>query len=59
MWRKTPVAWVQKSESYVQNLESYKEPAPLGPTPGLADIDRLAATALDAGVRVGRSRWVR
>ncbi len=26
--------------------------APLGPTPGLADIDRLAATALDAGVRV-------
>ncbi len=26
--------------------------APLGPTPGLADIDRLAATALDAGVQV-------
>src|ERR1700728_1685229 len=26
--------------------------AALGPTPGLADIDRLAATALDAGVRV-------
>jgi signal transduction histidine kinase len=26
--------------------------APLGPTPGLADIDRLAATALDAGLRV-------
>jgi signal transduction histidine kinase len=26
--------------------------APLGPVPGLADIDRLAATALDAGVRV-------
>jgi len=26
--------------------------APLGPTPGLADVDRLAATALDAGVRV-------
>jgi signal transduction histidine kinase len=26
--------------------------APLGPAPGLADIDRLAATALDAGVRV-------
>jgi signal transduction histidine kinase len=26
--------------------------APLGPSPGLADIDRLAATALDAGVRV-------
>jgi signal transduction histidine kinase len=25
---------------------------PLGPVPGLADIDRLAATALDAGVRV-------
>ena len=26
--------------------------APLGPAPGLADIDRLAATAMDAGVRV-------
>jgi signal transduction histidine kinase len=26
--------------------------APLGPAPGLADIDRLAATALEAGVRV-------
>jgi signal transduction histidine kinase len=26
--------------------------APPGPSPGLADIDRLAATALDAGVRV-------
>jgi signal transduction histidine kinase len=26
--------------------------APLGPSPGLADIDRLAATALDAGVRL-------
>jgi signal transduction histidine kinase len=26
--------------------------APLGPAPGLADIDRLVATALDAGVRV-------
>jgi len=26
--------------------------APLGPTPGLADIDRLAATTLDAGVHV-------
>jgi signal transduction histidine kinase len=26
--------------------------APLGPAPGLADIDRLAATALDAGVQV-------
>jgi signal transduction histidine kinase len=26
--------------------------APLGPAPGLADLDRLAATALDAGVRV-------
>jgi signal transduction histidine kinase len=26
--------------------------APLGPAPGLADIDRLAATARDAGVRV-------
>ena len=26
--------------------------APLGPAPGLADIDRLAATAWDAGVRV-------
>ena len=26
--------------------------APMGPAPGLADIDRLAATALDAGVRV-------
>ncbi len=26
--------------------------APLGPAPGLADIDRLAATTLDAGVRV-------
>ena len=25
---------------------------PLGPAPGLADMDRLAATALDAGVRV-------
>jgi signal transduction histidine kinase len=25
---------------------------PLGPAPGLADIDRLAATALDAGVQV-------
>ncbi len=25
---------------------------PLGPAPGLADIDQLAATALDAGVRV-------
>jgi signal transduction histidine kinase len=25
---------------------------PLGPAPGLADIDRLVATALDAGVRV-------
>jgi signal transduction histidine kinase len=26
--------------------------APLGPTPGLADVDRLAATAREAGVRV-------
>jgi signal transduction histidine kinase len=26
--------------------------APLGPAPGLADIERLTATALDAGVRV-------
>jgi signal transduction histidine kinase len=26
--------------------------APLGPAPGLADVDRLAATALEAGVRV-------
>jgi signal transduction histidine kinase len=26
--------------------------APLGPAPGLADLERLAATALDAGVRV-------
>ena len=26
--------------------------APLGPAPGLADIERLAATTLDAGVRV-------
>ena len=27
-------------------------PAPLDPAPGLADIDRLAATTMDAGVRV-------
>src|SRR3984957_3978368 len=31
MWRKTPVARVQKSESYVQELESYKEPAAKSP----------------------------
>ncbi len=28
------------------------EQAPLGPAPGLAGLDRLAATALDAGVQV-------
>ncbi|MBT2384391.1 sensor histidine kinase, partial [Streptomyces sp. ISL-11] len=30
--------------------------APLGPTPGLADLDRLAAATADAGVRV-EVRW--
>ncbi|KAB2348276.1 sensor histidine kinase [Actinomadura rudentiformis] len=30
--------------------------APLAPTPGLADLDRLAATTLDAGVRVDVQR---
>jgi signal transduction histidine kinase len=34
------------------DLEPGPGQAPLGPAPGLADIDRLAATALDAGVRV-------
>jgi signal transduction histidine kinase len=29
-----------------------REPAPLGPAPGLADLERLAATTLDAGVQV-------
>jgi signal transduction histidine kinase len=33
-------------------LEPGTEQALLGPVPGLADIDRLAATALEAGVRV-------
>ena len=32
--------------------EPGREPAPLGPAPGLADIERLAATTQDAGVRV-------
>ncbi|GAB2953027.1 sensor histidine kinase [Micromonospora polyrhachis] len=32
------------------------DPVPLDPTPGLADVDRLAATATDAGVRVD-VRW--
>jgi signal transduction histidine kinase len=32
--------------------EPGREPAPLGPAPGLAGIERLAATTLDAGVRV-------
>jgi signal transduction histidine kinase len=32
--------------------ESGAGQAPLGPAPGLADVARLAATALDAGVRV-------
>ncbi|MGC5018116.1 sensor histidine kinase [Micromonospora sp. DT47] len=32
------------------------EPAPLDPTPGLADLDRLVASAGDAGVRV-ELRW--
>jgi signal transduction histidine kinase len=32
--------------------EPGQEPAPLGPAPGLADIERLAATTLDAGVQV-------
>jgi signal transduction histidine kinase len=32
--------------------EPGRGPAPLGPAPGLADIERLAATTLDAGVRV-------
>jgi signal transduction histidine kinase len=34
------------------DLEPGPGQAPLGPAPGLADIDQLAATALDAGVRV-------
>jgi signal transduction histidine kinase len=34
------------------DLEPGPGQVPLGPTPGLADIDRVAATALDAGVRV-------
>jgi signal transduction histidine kinase len=32
------------------------DPAPLEPAPGLADLDRLAASTLDAGVRVD-VRW--
>ncbi|WP_131740454.1 sensor histidine kinase [Actinomadura roseirufa] len=32
------------------------DPAPLDPAPGLADLERLAASALDAGVRVD-VRW--
>jgi signal transduction histidine kinase len=32
--------------------EPGREPAPLSPAPGLADIERLAATTLDAGVQV-------
>jgi signal transduction histidine kinase len=32
--------------------EPGRGPAPLDPAPGLADIERLAATTLDAGVRV-------
>ena len=32
--------------------EAGRGPAPLGPAPGLADIERLAATTSDAGVRV-------
>jgi signal transduction histidine kinase len=34
------------------DLEPGPGQVPLGPAPGLADMDRLAATALDAGVRV-------
>jgi signal transduction histidine kinase len=34
------------------DAEPGREPAPLGPAPGLADLERLAATTLDAGVRV-------
>jgi len=34
------------------DAEPGREPAPLGPVPGLADLERLAATTLDAGVRV-------
>ncbi|MFG2498814.1 sensor histidine kinase [Streptomyces sp. NPDC048441] len=33
-----------------------REPAPREPAPGLADIDRLAASALDAGVRAEITR---
>jgi signal transduction histidine kinase len=33
-------------------LESGPGPAPLGPAPGLADLQRLAAVTLDAGVQV-------
>ena len=34
------------------DLEPGPGQAPLGPAPGLADLDRLAATTLDAGVQV-------
>ncbi|MFG1997630.1 sensor histidine kinase [Spirillospora sp. NPDC048911] len=33
-----------------------REAAPLAPTPGLADLDRLVATTLDAGVKVDVQR---
>ncbi|GHE00978.1 sensor histidine kinase [Streptomyces alanosinicus] len=36
--------------------EAEAEPAPSTPAPGLADVDRLAATAADAGVRL-EVRW--
>jgi signal transduction histidine kinase len=36
----------------LRRAEPGPEQAPLGPAPGLADLDRLAATTLDAGVQI-------
>ncbi|HXS66265.1 MAG TPA: response regulator [Streptosporangiaceae bacterium] len=51
------LAGLRQMLSALRNAESgAPAPAPLHPAPGLADLDRLAATTLDAGVRVD-VRW--
>jgi signal transduction histidine kinase len=51
------LAGLRQMLSALRNAESgAPASAPLHPAPGLADLDRLAATTLDAGVRVD-VRW--
>jgi signal transduction histidine kinase len=51
-WKRRSFQGARSVFDIVSSIRTWPGPAPLGPAPGLAGLDRLAATTLDAGVQV-------